>query len=130
MEPFLKRCRISRDQLTKEIAMGIIVSITGVSGAGKTTLAREVLARMENASMVESVTTRLRRPSDIKGEYRYVSLELFGRLEKMNSFLWTAEHVGTRYGTIGESIFRFLKEITLLALWFLCHKSSSVSAHF
>lgn len=89
--------------------MGIIVSITGVTGAGKTTLVKEVLTRMENSSMVESVTTRPRRPSDIKGEYRYVSLELFEQLEKTNSFLWTAEHAGTHYGTMGESIVRIIE---------------------
>ena len=59
--------------------MGTIVSLTGVTGAGKTTVARNLGYLLgEKATMVESITTRSKRPSDLPDEYQYLfSVEEF-----------------------------------------------------
>jgi guanylate kinase len=99
--------------------MGTIVSITGVTGAGKTTLAREIISKRPNARMVESITTRPRRPSDIPGEYRYVPLEEFAKLDAAKEFLWTAEHGGTHYGTMCSSILNTVAGKNMIGLMIL-----------
>jgi guanylate kinase len=86
--------------------MGTILTFSGVSASGKTTIAREILAVRPNAKMVTSITTRPPRSSDIPGEYRQVPKEVFDKLCAEEFFLWDVEHAGTHYGTPWESIVR------------------------
>lgn len=77
----------------------MIVTLTGASGAGKTSYARE-LVKLPGWSLVPSWTTRPPREKDLPGEYKHVSHEDFARHESIpDGFLWTAEHHGHRYGT-------------------------------
>lgn len=77
----------------------MILSITGPSGVGKTTLMHNLLGSLPHAKPLTSYTTRAARPSDEPGEYAYVSLEEFERMEKAGEFLWTASAYVNRYGT-------------------------------
>lgn len=81
-----------------------IYTFTGASGTGKTTIVRELVANHDFA-IVQSVTTRVRRLSDISGEYLHLELNDFADLEKKGDFLWTTPIVhGNRYGTLRSSV--------------------------
>src|ERR1035437_3319491 len=77
----------------------MILSITGPSGVGKTTLMHNLLQRLPNAVPLTSVTTRAPRPSDEPGEYEYVSNDEFDAIAKSGAFLWEARAYVNRYGT-------------------------------
>ncbi len=81
-----------------------LISLTGPSGAGKTTIAGEILSQRRSARMISSYTTRERRHNDLPGEYCYVSQAEFQAMVNRKMFLWTAEHGGTNYGTSAASI--------------------------
>ncbi|MGE0565806.1 MAG: guanylate kinase, partial [Pseudolabrys sp.] len=46
---------------------GIMLVVSSPSGAGKTTLTRNLLREEQNVTLSVSVTTRDRRPSEIEG---------------------------------------------------------------
>src|SRR3989344_2439959 len=81
----------------------MILTLTGASGAGKTTIARELLKKLPiDAQMDPSHTIRKfrkPRPTDIPGEYKYVSRFRFWFLEKIGIFCLTAYPHGNSYGT-------------------------------
>lgn len=82
----------------------MLLTITGPSASGKTSLARALMTRMPAMTMLRSVTTRASRPSDLLGEYRYVSHSDFDELLGTHSFLWMVEVHGNRYGTLKEDV--------------------------
>lgn len=85
--------------------MGKILTFTGASGAGKTTIVKELLKGPEQFYLVTSTTTRSPRPSDLPGEYNYISNEEFELKRKNGSFLWEFPFPGKiRHGTLYESI--------------------------
>lgn len=66
-----------------------ILTITGPSGAGKTTLIRNLLQQMgDKAKPLIRVTTRGPRLDDNAEEYHYVSLKEFKELERANVLLY------------------------------------------
>ena len=82
----------------------MILTITGPSGVGKTTLMHNLLGSLPHAHVFESVTTRAPRPTDEPGEYRYVSEEEFGAMRDRGEFLWEAHPHGKSYATTKHSI--------------------------
>ena len=93
--------------------MGDIVTLTGPSGAGKTTLAGELIRLWpERFKMVVSITTREPRTgarADLPGEYMCVSRDDFLFLECRYLFLWTKFVHGNFYGTLSESVDKALE---------------------
>src|SRR6266540_4309344 len=73
------------------------VIITGVSGAGKTTLA-QALARDPRFEPVTAVTTRAARSDDPSGAFEYLTDDAFTALEAGGALLVRAEYRGKRYG--------------------------------
>ncbi|MDZ7927704.1 MAG: guanylate kinase [Agrobacterium sp.] len=62
---------------------GLMLVISSPSGAGKSTIARNLLDKDKNISLSVSVTTRPRRQSEIEGvHYRFVSQREFERLAR------------------------------------------------
>lgn len=92
----------------------MILTLTGASGAGKTTTAKELLKNLPiDARMVPSYTIRkLRkpRPTDIPGEYKCVSRFWFWLLKTVGAFLWTVYPHGNSYGTTKRWVIRALKD--------------------
>jgi guanylate kinase len=66
---------MATDKRYVEIARrGLMLVISSPSGAGKSTIARNVLEADRDMSLSVSVTTRARRPSEIEGvHYHFVS---------------------------------------------------------
>lgn len=79
---------------------GRLVVISGPSGAGKTTICRELLRRLPGAAWSVSATTRPRRHNERDGEnYEFISRPEFVRRREAGEFLEWAEYLGNLYGT-------------------------------
>ena len=84
---------------------GLMLVISSPSGAGKSTIARNILEADRQMSLSVSVTTRARRPSEIEGvHYHFVSHKEFERLRSSDSLLESAEVHGNFYGTPREPV--------------------------
>ena len=94
--------------------MGKIISFTGASGSGKSTIAQAL-----GFPFVRSSTTRPPRPSDNPGEYEYMEQEDFHHEEEAwNSFIWVTTYGKNYYGTKYEPVDRALasKENSVILL--------------
>ena len=79
---------------------GNLFVITAPSGAGKTSMVRELLASDQNIQLSISYTTRPPRPGEVNGtDYHFVSEEAFMSMLEKGEFLESAEVYGNRYGT-------------------------------
>lgn len=79
---------------------GNLFIITAPSGAGKTSLVKELIAADPNVQLSISYTTRPPRPGEVDGkDYHFVSLETFMEMLAKGEFLESAEVYGNRYGT-------------------------------
>ena len=84
---------------------GIMLVVSSPSGAGKTTLTRNLLEQEENVSLSISVTTRVRRPSEIDGvHYHFISKRRFEVMRDSDELLESAEVHGNLYGTPREPV--------------------------
>ncbi len=79
---------------------GLLVVVSAPSGAGKTTLCKEISRALTNLKHSISYTTRQPRPNEIDGEhYFFVSTEKFKQMVKKGEFAeWAVVH-GNLYGT-------------------------------
>jgi guanylate kinase len=84
---------------------GIMLVVSSPSGAGKTTLTRNLLREEENVSLSVSVTTRDRRPSEIDGvHYQFVTKRRFEAMRDGGELLEWAEVHGNYYATPREPV--------------------------
>ncbi|MFC5036228.1 guanylate kinase [Tianweitania sediminis] len=82
---------------------GVMLVISSPSGAGKSTIARNLLENDKALELSVSVTTRARRGSEIDGvHYHFVSHRDFERLRDTDALLEWAEVHGNYYGTPRE----------------------------
>ena len=79
---------------------GKLVVLSAPSGAGKTSICKELLKRNENWLFSVSVTTRERRDSEVDGvDYIFISKEKFEHLDKFGELVESEWVHGNRYGT-------------------------------
>lgn len=79
---------------------GNLFIVAAPSGAGKTSLVKELLAADAGIQLSISYTTRPPRPGEINGlHYHFVSRENFGQMLERGDFLESAEVYGNFYGT-------------------------------
>ena len=84
---------------------GIMLVLSSPSGAGKTTLTRNLLEQEENVALSVSVTTRARRPSEIDGvHYHFKTKQQFEGMRDSGQLLEWAEVHGNYYGTPREPV--------------------------
>ncbi|MEQ1953201.1 guanylate kinase [Mesorhizobium sp. CN2-181] len=84
---------------------GLMLVLSSPSGAGKSTIARNLLESDHELSLSVSVTTRSRRGSEIDGvHYRFVSQREFDRLRDSDALLEWAEVHGNCYATPREPV--------------------------
>jgi guanylate kinase len=82
--------------------------VTGPSGAGKGTLIRGLVERVDNLEVAVSATTRPQRPGEVDGQdYWFLSDQEFTRRVEDGAFLEWVDYVsGRRYGTLGSEMER------------------------
>src|SRR3989338_10031436 len=85
-----------------------IISLTGPSGVGKSTVAKELLRKNPKWRFVRSVTTRAPRETDLAGEYEYISVDEFKRLLRENKFMEFTKAHGNYYGHLYKTIFEVM----------------------
>jgi guanylate kinase len=79
---------------------GLLFIISAPSGAGKTTLAEQLAARVPQLRLSRSYTSRAARPGESDGvDYNFVSRERFEAMAEAGEFLEYADVFGNFYGT-------------------------------
>ena len=79
---------------------GILLVVSGFSGAGKGTLMKELLSRYDNYALSISATTRNPREGEVDGrEYFFRTREEFEKMIAEDALIEHACYVGNYYGT-------------------------------
>lgn len=90
---------------------GILIVISGFSGAGKGTLIKKLLDTYDNYALSVSATTRPPREGEEEGrEYFFKTTEEFERMIAENQLIEYAGYVNNYYGTPKEYVDRKLHE--------------------
>ncbi len=88
---------------------GLMLVLSSPSGAGKSTIAREILARDNNIAMSVSMTTRPKRPGEVAGrDYHFVDKAEFNLMVNRREFLEYAKVFDNYYGTPSEPVLEAL----------------------
>ncbi len=96
---------------------GLLLIISGPSGAGKTTITRGVERRIADSVFSVSYTTRARTPADTEGvDYHFTTDELFNAMKARGEFLETAGVYGKQYGTPKAPVVEQLRRGRLMIL--------------
>ena len=89
----------------------MLVILSGVSGAGKDTIKKELLKRIPNAVTLPSFTSRDMRPGEVEGDhYHFISKEEFEEKIRKGDFYEYDLHHGNYYGTSRELMNNKIKE--------------------
>jgi guanylate kinase len=91
--------------------------ICASSGAGKTTIIRELFKKFPEITFSVSATTRKKRPKETEGkDYHFISLEEFNKRKANNEFIETEEVHGNFYGTLKSEAEPFLNSNDIMIL--------------
>jgi guanylate kinase len=92
---------------------GMLLVLSSPSGAGKTTLARRLLAADPGIRMSVSVTTRKARTGEVHGaDYFFVDKAEFERLKRAHKLLEWAEVFGESYATPKAQVLELIESGT------------------
>jgi guanylate kinase len=82
------------------VAQGILFVVSAPSGAGKTTLVRNVIEQLPGVTLSVSCTTRAPRPEEEEGiDYFFITRDAFNDMERAGKFIEWAHVHGDLYGT-------------------------------
>lgn len=89
---------------------GILIVVSGFSGAGKGTLMKELMKTYDNYALSISMTSRGPRPGEMDGrEYFFVDRETFERKIAEDGFIEYAQYCDNYYGTPADYVREQLK---------------------
>ena len=84
---------------------GILIVVSGFSGAGKGTLMKELLKTYDNYALSVSMTTRKPRPGEEEGKsYFFVDKDTFEETIAKDGLIEYASYCGNYYGTPREYV--------------------------
>jgi len=79
---------------------GILIVVSGFSGAGKGTLMKEIMKQYDNYALSISATTRKPREGEVDGrEYFFRTVEEFEKMIAQDELIEYAKYVENYYGT-------------------------------
>ena len=89
----------------------MLVLLSGVSGAGKDTIKKELMKRLDNITSMPSYTDRSPRPGEVNGEvYHFITTEEFEEKIKQDEFYEYSVHHEHYYGTSKKVLNEKVKE--------------------
>ncbi len=90
---------------------GLLIVLSAPSGAGKTSICRQLLDRCPDLSYSVSFTTRAPRPGEEEGkDYYFLSEQAFREKIARGEFVEWVENYGQLYGTAKTSIQALIKQ--------------------
>lgn len=90
---------------------GLLVIVSGFSGAGKGTLVKGLIKKYDNYALSISATTRKPREGETDGkEYFFLTNETFEKMISEDKLIEYARYVGNYYGTPKDYVERQLDE--------------------
>jgi guanylate kinase len=88
---------------------GLLMVVSAPSGAGKTSICKEILRLFPNLRFSVSSTTRPPRPGEVDGkDYEFISPEEFRERLARGEFIEWVENYGQLYGTSKKTLDAFL----------------------
>jgi guanylate kinase len=103
-----KPARTLNDEIERR---GLMLVLSSPSGAGKSTIARNLLEEFKDLELSVSMTTRAKRGSEIHGKhYNFVSEKEFLRLVESDAMLESATVHGNMYGTPRDPAEKAMRE--------------------
>jgi guanylate kinase len=93
------------------VRRGLMFVLSSPSGAGKTTIARRLLAEDAGLELSVSATTRQRRPGEVEGkDYQFVTTSDFQTMINDRALMEYAKVFGSYYGTPSGPVLNALAE--------------------
>lgn len=90
---------------------GFMLILSSPSGAGKTTICRNVLKKDSRITLSISATTRPKRPGEQEGvDYYFKTEEEFKAMIEADEFLEWAHVFGNYYGTLKKPVYEAMEE--------------------
>ena len=97
--------------MDKNINKPLIIIISSPSGAGKTSICKNILSLDSNIRLSISVTTRPARDNEIDGkDYHFIDSEEFKSMLKDNQFLEHAKVFNNYYGSLRKHVDSYLAD--------------------
>ena len=101
---------MERNPLQEKRSRGRLFIVSAPSGAGKTTLCRNVVASLPHLKFSVSYTTRQPRPGETPdADYTFISREDFQSMIDRGEFIEWAEVHGERYGTSRQRLHEMIR---------------------
>lgn len=90
---------------------GILVVVSGFSGAGKGTLMKALMENYHNYALSISATTRQPRAGEVNGkEYFFITREEFRQMIEKDQLIEYAQYVENYYGTPKQYVFQQMSD--------------------
>ena len=97
--------------MVKNNRRGLVLVISSPSGAGKTTICKNIIEKVDNVSLSVSVTTRKKRKGEIEGkDYFFKTNKEFIPMMSNNEFIESAKVFGNFYGTLKAQVLQKIED--------------------
>ena len=97
--------------MVKNNRRGLVLVISSPSGAGKTTICKNIIEKVNNVSLSVSVTTRKKRKGEIEGkDYFFKTNEEFIQMMSNSQFIESAKVFGNFYGTLKVEVLQKIED--------------------
>ena len=97
--------------MVKNNRRGLVLVISSPSGAGKTTICKNIIEKVNNVSLSISVTTRQKRKGEIEAkDYFFKTNEEFIQMMSNNEFIESAKVFGNFYGTLKAEVLQKIED--------------------